>query len=259
MLPDITTLNVPGSTNQEKLANLANSLVFDFYKLDNNGTDATDMQPNQYMPFSISGDSSTTQNTYVSNTNNYNIRLNGTIPVIDVVCAPFTSTTPSTDTYDTDTDGYAVIESDPIFFDNNYGTDVHWAGTTGGSRQYIADSCWTNLVYITSTLDSSIQLRVRLFRKGYAIREIDIVTSTSSGSSMQYCVYAAPLSAIDHYTYTVVDDSSNTTIDSGTGGTTGSIDVSTHPTITVTFVAIPKSTAQTENLVSTMSYDYSGS
>lgn len=258
-LPDITTLNVPGSTNQEKLANLANSLVFDFYNLDNNGTDATDMQPNQYMPFSISGDSSTTQNTYVSNTNNYNIRLGGpnnTIPVIDVVCAPFTSSTPSTETYTTDSDNYAVVESDPIFFDYNYGTSEHITNTTGGSRQYVADSCWTNLVYITSTIVPTIQMKVRLFRKGYAIRDVEVEDAPTSGSK-QYTIYAAPLSAIDHYTYTVVDDSSNTTIDSGTGGTTGSIDISTHPTITVTFVAIPKSTAQTENLVSTMSYDYS--
>ena len=266
VLPDISTFNVSGSTNEEKVRNLVNNTTFQLSKIDNNGVISGSvfvLSADSNTPFSFTNGASVTGNTYISNTNNINIRLNGTTPIIDVVCDRFVNDTPSTDTY-TITDGHPVVDSDPIFRDSNYGTHTTIEEATSGSRQYIDDSTWTDVLTMYNNTNG-VLLFSRIFRYGYAIRNIEPVVATSGNGSVQYQAYAFPLSAIDHYEY-VITDGSNNTIDSGNitvqddvnnAVLPNSVNTTTYPVHTVTVTAVPKSTASASNVVSTMTYDYS--
>ena len=266
VLPDISTFNVSGSTNEEKVRNLVNNTTFQLSKIDNNGVISGSvfvLSADSNTPFSFTNGASVTGNTYISNTNNINIRLNGTIPVIDITCDRFINDTPSTDTY-TITDGHPVVDSDPIFRDSNYGTHSTITEATSGSRQYIADSTWTDVLTMYNNTNG-VLLFSRIFRYGYAIRDIEPVVASSGNGSVQYQAYAFPLSAIDHYEYTIVDGSNNT-IDSGNVTVAddvnnavlpNSVNTTTYPVHTVTVTAVPKSTASASSVVSTMTYDYS--
>ena len=266
VLPDISTFNVSGSTNEEKVRNLVNNTTFQLSKIDNNGVISGSvfvLSADSNTPFSFTNGASVTGNTYISNTNNINIRLNGTTPIIDIVCDRFVNDTPSTDTY-TITDGHPVVDSNPIFRDYNYGTHTTIEEATSGSRQYINDSTWTDVLTMYSNTNG-VLLYSRIFRYGYAIREISTVVATSGNGSVQYQAYAFPLSAIDHYEY-VITDGSNSTIDSGNitvqddvnnAVLPNSVNTTTYPVHTVTVTAVPKSTASASSVVSTMTYDYS--